>query len=181
MTPNSPYLTLLKNRIDLRQIPFSERGARLLMFCTDDHFAVRLTERWYKQTGELSAYRHRPPILEEVCFTDEEGRPLEMASRPIRTAWSARQPQRDFTIAFLDAETLIVALPAARCGVSFRAHLDQAYPDRRGGILRLTGDIRRNVAYTTNARVLHNEVTAVSFDTQDVRLIVDAGRAGRRC
>ena len=49
MTPNSPYLTLLKDRINLRQIPFSERGARLLVFCTDDHFAVRLTERWYKQ------------------------------------------------------------------------------------------------------------------------------------
>ena len=84
-----------------------------------------------------------------------------------------------FTIAFLDTETLIVALPAARCGVRFRAHLDQAYPDRRGGILRLTGDIRRNVAYTTNARVLHNEVTAVSFDIQDVRLTVDAGEGGK--
>ena len=179
MTPNSPYLTLLKNRIDLRQIPFTERGARLLMFCTDDHFAVRLTERWYKQTGELSAYRRRAPILEEVCFIDEEGRLLEMALTTYPHCLECKTAAGIFTIAFLDAETLIVALPAARCGVSFRAHLDQAYPDRRGGILRLTGDIRRNVAYTTNARVLHNEVTAVSFDIQDVRLTVDAGEGGK--
>jgi putative isomerase len=179
MTPNSPYLTLLKDRIDLRQIPFSERGARLLVFFTDGHFAVRLTERWYKQTGELSAYRSRPPILEEICFTDEEGRPLETALTTYPHCLECRTAAGLFTIAFLDTETLIVALPTARCGIRFRAHLDQAHPDRRGGVLRLTGDIRRNVAYTTNARVLQNEAIAVSFDIQDVRLTVDAEEGGK--
>ena len=127
MTPNSPYLTLLKNRIDLRQIPFTERGARLLMFCTDDHFAVRLTERWYKQSGELSAYRRRAPILEELCFIDEAGRPLEMTLTTYPHCLECKTAAGIFTIAFLDAETLIVALPAARCDTA-----SIAPPRRRG-------------------------------------------------
>ena len=32
MTFSSPYLELLKNRINLRTIPFSERGSRLMVF-----------------------------------------------------------------------------------------------------------------------------------------------------
>ena len=52
---------------------------------------------------------------------------------------------------FADPETLLLTLPPVRCGMSFEANLDNAQPDRRGGVLRLTGDIRRNVAYTTDA------------------------------
>jgi glycogen debranching enzyme len=179
VTLNSPYLTLLKDRINLRQIPFSERGARLLVFCTDDHFAVRMAERWYKRTGELSAYRLRPPILEELCFTDGEDRPLPLTLTTYPHCLECHTEAGTFTMAFLDSETLIVALPTARCGVRFRSHLDQAYPDRRGGILRLTGDIRRNVAYTTNAPILHNEAATSSSDTQDVRLTMDAREGGK--
>ena len=54
---NSQYLNLLKNRINLREIPFSERGSRLLIFQSNDHFTVRLAERWFKREGQLSAYR----------------------------------------------------------------------------------------------------------------------------
>jgi len=179
MTLNSPYLTLLKDRINLREIPFSERGARLLVFRPNDCFAVRLAERWYKRTGELSAYRLRPPILEELCFTDEEGRPLALTLTTYPHCLECFSPSGTFTIAFLDTETLLVALPAARCGIRFHSHLDQAYPDRRGGVLRLTGDIRRSVAYTTNAHVLINETTAGGSDTQDVRLTFDAREGGK--
>lgn len=179
MTQNSPYLNLLKDRINLRQIPFSERGARLLVFCTNDHFSVRLAERWYKRTGELSAYRRRSPILEEICFTDEEGHALTLALTTYPHCLECHTTAGTFTIAFLDTETLIVALPAARCGIRFRAHLDQAFPDRRGGILRLTGDIRRNVAYTANANVVHNETTPGEPEAQDVRFIVDAREGGK--
>ena len=46
---DSPFLRLLRNRINLRQIPFSERGSRLMVFRADDHLAVRLAERWFKR------------------------------------------------------------------------------------------------------------------------------------
>jgi putative isomerase len=179
MIANSPYLSMLKDRIDLHQIPFSERGSRLLVFRADDHLAVGLAERWYKQSRELTAYRNRPPILEELSFTDEEGHVLELALTTYPHCLECHTELGTFTVAFLDTETLIVVLPAARCGICFRAHLDQAVPDRRGGVLRLTGDIRRNIAYTTNARLLTNEVTRGGPDAQNVRLAVDATAGGR--
>ncbi len=179
MNPTSPYLMLLKNRINLRQIPFSERGARMLLFGTNDHFAVRLAERWYNRTGELSAYRQRPPILQNLCFTDEAGHPLTLTVTTYPHCVECRTTIGTFTIAFLDAETLIATLPATRCGVRFLALLDQAYPDRRGGILRLTGNIRRNVAYTTNAPVLTHEITPVAAEIQDIRLVADATEGGK--
>ncbi len=179
MSLNSPYLAGLKDRINLRQIPFSERGSRLLVFCADGYFAVRLAERWHKQTGELAAYRRRPPIVEQLCFTDAVGEPLAMAMTTYPHCLEASTAAGTFQIAFLDAETLIIALPPARCGVRFRAHLDQTYPDRRGGILRLTGDIRRNLAYTTNALVLQNDATGGGRESQNVRLVVDATEGGK--
>ena len=75
---NSQYLDLLKNRINLREIPFSERGSRLLIFRADEHFTVRLAERWFKREGQLSAYRKRPPLIDQCIFTDEAGNPLEL-------------------------------------------------------------------------------------------------------
>jgi len=76
---DSPFLRLLRNRINLRQIPFSERGSRLMVFRIDHHLAVRLAERWFKREGQLSGYRTRPPILDEWHFTDGDGRPLDFA------------------------------------------------------------------------------------------------------
>lgn len=61
---SSPYLALLKNRINLRQIPFSERGSRLMVFRSENHFLVRLAERWFKLDQQLSSYRQRPPLID---------------------------------------------------------------------------------------------------------------------
>jgi hypothetical protein len=55
-------------------------------------------------------------------------------------------------------ETLLLGLPEGPCGVSFRVLADAADVDRRGGILRLTGEIRRSVVYTTNGAVLENKL-----------------------
>jgi putative isomerase len=179
MPYDSPYLTMLRNRVNLRQIPFSERGSRMLLFCTDDQFYVRLAERWYKRTGELAAYRNRVPILDSWQFSDSEGQTLALELTTYPHCVECHSSAGTFTIAFLDAETLIVALPPARCGVRFRAHLDQVYPDRRGGILRLTGDIRRNIAYTTNARVLGNGTKPSGEECHLVHLDLDATDGGK--
>ncbi len=53
--------------------------------------------------------------------------------------------------------------------------MDKALTDRRGGVLRLTGNIRRNVAYTTNARILHNEIEPLNGGgIQRIRLRVES-------
>jgi putative isomerase len=171
---SSPYLELLKNRINLRQIPFSERGSRLLLFQDNDHFQIKLAERWFKIDQQLSSYRQRPPILDEWRFTDEHGMPLELEITTYPHRIDCHSSLGTFSIVFADTESLLITLPAGTCGLTFQAHLDQAYPDRRGGVLRLTGDIRRNIAYTTNAHLVRHEVEANANNTQRIRLIVQS-------
>jgi len=158
MTTDSPYLTLLKNRINLRQIPFTERGSRLMVFRSDHHFLVRLAERWFKLDQQLSSYRQRPPLIDHWQFTDGDDQPLafELITYPHRL--DCQTTIGTFTLTFADTETLLLVLPRGESGVTFTATMDQVQLDRRGGVLRLTGDIRRNVAYTTNAHLLYNEM-----------------------
>jgi putative isomerase len=176
---DSPYLSLLQNRINLQRIPFSERGSRLLLFHDGRQFAIRMAERWFKRDPRLSAYRERPPIIDGWVFTDAEGEALELELTTYPHCIECRTRLGMFTITFLDAETLLVMLPSARCGLRFGANLDYASTDRRGGILRLSGDIRRNIAYTTNATILSDEKESPTAASQVVRLRVDATQGGQ--
>src|SRR5512134_123694 len=171
---NSPFLTLLKNRINLQQIPFSERGSRLLIFRSNHHLAVRLAERWFKREGQLAAYRTRPPLIEEFLFTDAEGRRLDFQLTTYPHRIDCQTTSGTFVLTLVDSESILVILPAGRCGVSFRANLNSAQTDRRGGILRVVGDIRRNIAYTCNARILENAIEPSGADAHRVRLTFDA-------
>jgi hypothetical protein len=62
MQDESPFLTLLKDRINLLQIPFTERGSRILVFGSRSQFSVRMAERWQKRDPRLSGWRERPPL-----------------------------------------------------------------------------------------------------------------------
>lgn len=181
MTPtfDSPYLEMLKNRIDLRAIPFSERGSRLMVLRHSDHFSVRLAERWFNLEHKLAAYRDRPPLVDEWQFTDGDGQNLPFVMTTYPHCIACQTSIGEFLISFVDTETLLISLPDARCGVTFQARLDQVRPDRRGGTLRLTGQIRRNLAYTSNAVVLHNDVSEVSPASQMIRFRVDATGGGK--
>ncbi|OGO13866.1 MAG: hypothetical protein A2Y93_00335 [Chloroflexi bacterium RBG_13_68_17] len=166
----SPYLELLRNRINLRRIPFSERGSRLMVFRGNAHLVVRLAERWFRVDGQLSSYRQRPAIVDEWQLTDGEGRslPFEPVTYPHRL--DCDTPIGRFTLAFVDTESLLLTLPPAACGLSFLARVGEAQTDRRGAILRVTGDVRRSVVYTTNAAILENIVEPAADGTRRVRL-----------
>src|SRR5687768_13708424 len=157
---DSPYLQLLKNRIDLHHVPFSDRGSRLMVFHKVDHFFVRLAERWFKREGQLAAYRARPPLIEDWQLTDAEGQPLAMQITTYPHRIDCQTNIGVFSLVFVDTETLLLTLPPVPCGLRFKANLDHSQTDRRGGILRLVGDIRRNIAYTASARLTRNEATA---------------------
>lgn len=178
MQVNSAYLNLLKNRINLRQIPFSERGSRLLVFRAESRFSIRLAERWIKQSLDLTTYRDRRPLIATLQLTDGDGRPLEfllLTTYPHRI--DCQTAVGLFTLTFVDSETLLLGLPPAACGLTFQAYLDHCQTDRRGGVLRLTGDIRRNIAYTTNARLLENTATPWGVDGHQVQMrMADLGQ-----
>lgn len=171
---SSPYLTGLKNRINLTTIPFSDRGSRLLVFKQDHKLMLRLAERWFKREGDLLAYRQRPPLINEWQFLDDNGTPLEFEMETYPHCIDFHTRLGTFTLSFLDTETLILRLPSNHCGLTFHANLDQAQTDRRGGCLHLTGDIRRNIAYTTNARIQSNSIVPANQADQRVVLQLDA-------
>ncbi len=172
---SSPYLALLKNRLDLKKIPFSDRGSRLLVFLTNHHLSIRLAERWFKREGQLSAYRQRPPIVDNFEFIGEDGNPIPFEVTTYPHCLVFHTSSGIFTMIFLDTETIMVALPKGKCGVAFRASLDKATPDRRGGVLRLTGEIRRNFAYTTNAKILSHSIEPEGAEAHQICLNIEAG------
>ncbi len=49
----------LHNRIDLTNIPYTERGSRLLVFRKENELYIRLAERWTKREKEFGHYRQR--------------------------------------------------------------------------------------------------------------------------
>ncbi|HEX9332191.1 MAG TPA: trehalase family glycosidase, partial [Anaerolineales bacterium] len=172
---HSPYLELLRNRINLQQIPFSDRGSRLLVFRSDHHLQIRLAERWFKLDQQLASYRQRPPLIDRWGFTDGEGQLLafELVTYPHRLDF--KTSIGTFSLAFVDTETLMLVLPSGPCGVTFTAAMDQSQTDRRGGVLRLTGNIRRNISYTTNARLLLNTVEPLDGgQIQQIRLKMES-------
>ena len=177
--PRSPFLRLLRDRIDLDRIPFTERGSRLMLLRNPEGFSIRLAERWLKRDQDSAAYRVRPALVEGLQLTDGEGHPLAVEVTTYPHCVVCDTPVGPFVIAYLDSESFLVALPAARCGVRLRAHLDQLQTDRRGGVLRLTGEIRRNLAYTTNAGVVRHEAGNGGDGQQQVCLVLDATGGGR--
>ena len=179
MDTNSEYLDLLRNRINLSQIPFSDRGSRLLLFQSNGHFTIRLAERWFKREGQLSAYRKRAPLIDQWLFTDEHENALETTLTTYPHRVDVETKVGTFSLAFVDTETLLITLPSAPCGIKFNANLDKVQTDRRGGVLRLTGDIRRNVAYTTNARIVQHVTRAFGTDNQAIHLHLDASDGGK--
>lgn len=173
----SPYLELLKNRINLRDIPFTERGSRLVVFRKDGSFNVRMAERWIKRDQQLSAYRERPPILDELKFTDENGNALDLAVTTYPHQIVCQTAIGEYRLLFLDTETLMFILPKTRCGLEFLARVDQAETDRRGGVLRVTGEIRRNIAYTTDALIVNNSIESHESLNYRLRLLLESRRS----
>lgn len=158
---NSVYLELLRGRINLEQIPFSERGSRLLVFRRQNELYIRLAERWAKWQAEVGHYRQRRPVLDDFQLTDESNLPLELNITAYPHAVFIETRIGEFWLTFLDEETLYLKLPATRGGISFRVMAHHARTDRRGGEFKGDPEHRfthRNIAYTTNARVLENKI-----------------------
>ena len=161
----------LRNRIDLENIPFTERGSRLLLFKQQHQFSIRLAERWTKWESEVGHYRKRPPIVTLFTFLDKDEQLLddiELETYPyvIRVKTSIG----GFEWIFIDPETLLIKLPPGEFGFEFHVYSEQGQTDFRGGILRG----KRSIAYTTNAHILRNTVESLNPEEFKVKLQVQA-------
>ncbi len=159
--PTSPILEGLRGRITLDQIPFGERGSRLLLFGKHSRLAIRLAERWVKWEKEFGIYSQRLPFVDNLVLLDEHGTPLdfELVSYPHALVLQTRIGE--FWVSFANQESLYFRFPEADCGIGFRVYAVEGQTDRRGGVFQGTPPLERvsrNVAYTTNAPILLNRI-----------------------
>lgn len=180
LEPKSSYLQTLRNRINLDPIPFSERGSRLLVYFHQNHFRIDLAERWFKPDADpTTVHKSHNTMLENFQLTDETDAPLEVTATTYPHAILLDTRIGRFALTFVDPETLLLALPPAECGIAFQANLDQVQTDRRGAVLRIVEESRRNMAVTTNAPIQHSEAVTAGVGRQIVRLKVDATSGGK--
>ncbi len=177
----SPFLQLLRGRVNLEDIPFTERGSRLLVFKRDSHLYIKLAERWAQWEGQVGHYRLRAPLIDDLIFTDGDGAllPLTLVSFP--HALGFETPEGFFEMTFVDEDTLLVHLPRSRVGIRFCVYAERGRTDRRGGEFKgdpLHRSTHRNVAYSTNARILANTIEPDAKDYLRVSLDLDAREGG---
>ncbi len=165
-------LELVGQRLDPASVPFTDRGSRILVFREpeESRLYVRVCERWPKLEYIEGSYRIRPPLIKHLELLDGEGHPLrwDLLAYPHKLVF--RTTLGSFELCFATPELLALRPPPGRWGLRFVLRAETLGTDRRGG--RAWGV--RNVAYTTNAPLLRNEVTRTHSGQWRVVLVADA-------
>lgn len=155
---SSAHLSLLRNRIDIQNVPFSDRGSRLLVLQNKDDgtLYVKLAERLTTIQQDIEAYLLRPPFIQDFCLIDETGEPLEFTVISYPHILHLQTGLGDFALVFQDDKTLSLGLPA-RQKVGIRFHVQPQFWETTegGGVFKAV----RNLAYNSNCQTVGNEIT----------------------
>ncbi|MEA3377626.1 MAG: trehalase family glycosidase [Chloroflexota bacterium] len=152
-------LELLKNKIDITRVPFSDRGSRLLVYQApgQSRLLVKLAERLTEFQPGIDTYRRRPPFIHSFSLVDEEGNQLdfdEVVTYP--HALCFRTALGDFTLVFQGERVLSLGLPpAVTAGVRFHVSPQFWEETERGGVFKAV----RNLAYASNDTCVRNKIT----------------------
>jgi hypothetical protein len=119
-TSRSSYLDCLHNRIDPVNVPFSDRGSRLLLYCSPGHdaFYLNLAERLENLNPGLEAHRSRPPFLSDITLLDGDGQPLRFELETYPHVLHCQTRIGRFSLTYVDHDTLAVGLPPAAAGLA---------------------------------------------------------------
>ncbi|MFL7792603.1 MAG: hypothetical protein AB8I69_10725, partial [Anaerolineae bacterium] len=173
METTSIYLDLLKDKIDITQVPFSDRGSRLLVFKQPDHdrLYVKLAERLTAIQPGLDTYRFRPPYIQDLCFIDAEGMALNYHLTTYPHALVFQTRLGIFCLTFQKDDTLVIGLPDdIPSGIRFRVSTQLWQEQDDGGSLMAV----RNLAYRTNGNVLKNEL-GLEREAYAIEFVVEGG------
>jgi len=151
-------LDLLHNKIDITQVPFSDRGSRLLIFKQKDEsrLFLKLAERLMDVDPALEAHVRRPPFLQDLCLLGPNGKPLDFSLDTSPALLEFETELGKFELAFQDESTLAFGLPAGiTSGIRFtvqKGHYQVTDP---------SGESRpaRVVSYATNGDFVKKETT----------------------
>ncbi|MBK8023043.1 MAG: hypothetical protein IPK19_16865 [Chloroflexi bacterium] len=160
-------LSDLLHYITMDDIPFTDRGSRIMVLLRDRAFHVQVAESWSED---------HPWTLVAIELLDAEGVPLDVDIDALPYRVDIAAGGRDFALGFVDAETLVFRLPAGRCGLRLTTQNIPLAMDRRGGVFRPQTEPLLTVAYTTNAAIVHQQVSTNDADVR-VTLSLDAGES----
>jgi glycogen debranching enzyme len=153
----SSHLNLLKNRLDLTEVPFSDRGSRLLIFQTagQSRLFVKLAERLTELQPGLDAYRHRAPFIRELSLIDEEGQPLDFDVTTYPHILYFHTKLGEWGLVFQNQRTFTFGLPpGVTAGLRFHVAPQFWEATEIGGMFKAV----RNLVYSTNGETVRNQI-----------------------
>jgi glycogen debranching enzyme len=169
----SDYLNLLHNHIELTQVPFSDRGSRLLVFKYLDRngLYIKLAERLTQLDPGIEAYLQRPPYIQDLFLVDSDGNPLDFEVTSSPSMLSLKTRLGDFEVVFQDKQTIAIGTPTgSTCGLRFRVFPQYWHTSPEGGKFTAV----RNLVYNTNGEVTRNRITPIEGG-YEVELLVQSG------
>jgi len=167
-----PYPELLRNKIDITRVPFSDRGSRILVFRIPgkNKLYIKLAERLISLEPGLEAYFNRPPFIDDLRFVDVDGNALDFDLTTSAERLQFHTSIGDFQLVFQDQNTLAFGLPPGKtCGLRFRIRKEFCRTTDIDGAFKTI----RNVSYATNNPVIKHW-TATAGDGIDFNLIVQS-------
>ncbi|MCB0008012.1 MAG: hypothetical protein KDE04_16220 [Anaerolineales bacterium] len=157
-TSGSTYLSLLRDRFNIKKVPFSDRGSRLLLLqdAEKDCFSVKLAERLTEIQPDIEAYLRRPPFIQDLYLLDEAGETLPFTTITFPHIIHLKTRLGAFALVFQDAHTIALGLPAkVTAGIRFHVQPQFWETNGHGGIFKAI----RNLVYTSNAATVRNVIT----------------------
>ena len=144
------YLDLLRGQIDIAQVPFSDRGSRLVIQQVpgQSQLMVKLAERLIALNPDPEAYLARRPFIEDLQFVNGRGEALDFKASASPDVIRFRTWLGEFKLAFQDEQTIAIGLPPGTLGI--RLNLNSGHfqiSDAQG-----THPIR-HLSYATNGKV----------------------------
>ena len=155
------YLDILKNHIDIRKVPFSDRGSRLLIYRDpiEGHLYVKLAERLTELQPDIEAYLQRPPFIPELHLIDEDGSRLDFQVESHPHMLKLFTARGEFGLAFQDYRTIALGLPPdVTAGLRFHVSPQFWEKTQTGGSFKSV----RNLIYSSNSEIVVNEITPES-------------------
>lgn len=153
----SALLSLLRNRIDLKKVPFSDRGSRLLVLQDKEQHGlyVKLAERLTTIQPDIEAYLRRPPFIQDLHLLDDNGEVLEFTPITHPHIVHMQTELGDFSLVFQDAKTLSLGLPPRTVsGIRFHVQPQFWETTEGGGVFKAV----RNLVYMSNCETVLNEI-----------------------
>ncbi|MDX1416798.1 MAG: trehalase family glycosidase [Candidatus Promineifilaceae bacterium] len=169
----SAHLNLLRNHIDIKKVPFSDRGSRILVLLDQESpsFYIKLAERLTTIQPDIEAYLLRPPFIQDLVLLDEEGDALDFTVTTYPHIVNLQTAAGNFDLVFQDHKTLAIGLPPrARTGIRFHVQPQFWETTDGGGLFKGI----RNLFYTSTCETIRNEITP-DKGGYTVEYIVQAG------